>query len=160
MARVIKELCKVRDILISENDKLISNPRNTEGSGLYERLGLQIKEVVKKKYNDKTYELDITSQDLRELSNDIRAVLNRWDVFLNAERNIKEILTGATKGDANILAYLDNAIPVMQVRLQSVKPLIDLLNISESMAVILYLLELASDDKFALAYTERFEKII
>lgn len=160
MVRILKELCKVRDILISNDDKLISNPRNTEGGGLYEKLGFQINDIIKKKYNDREYELDVTSQDFRELAQDIKAVLKRWDDFLDSETNIKTLLKMASEGNFNLDNYLEGSIPVMTARVDSAKALMNLLNIAEFGAVILYMLEIASNDTLALNFTERFEKFI
>lgn len=157
MVRVLKEICRVRDILISGDDKLISNPWNSDSSGLYEKTAKKIKEVVGKKYSDRDYELDITSQDLRELAGDIKAVLKRWDDTLNAEENIKELMEQAAEKRLNLGTYLDKALPVMCARVDASKQLLNLLNIAEYAAVIIYLLEVCTNDAFALQFTERFE---
>lgn len=156
MARIIREICKIRDIMISGDDKLISNPRYADASGLYERTALKLKDVIKKKVNEPQYELDITSQDLRELAGDIKAVLKRWEETLDAETNTKWLLTLIDKDrKLNLQPYIDKALPTMIARVDSARYLIGLLNIAEYMAVFLYMLELNTGDEFAINMTER-----
>jgi hypothetical protein len=156
MARIIKDICKIRDIMISGDDKLISSPWNTEPSGLYERTSWKLRDVIKKKVNEPDYELDITSQDLRELAKDIKAVLKRWEDTLDAETNIKWMLTQIDeKRNLNLQPYIDKALPTMIARVDSARFLLGLLNIVEYMAVYLYMLEINCQDKFALKFTER-----
>ena len=156
MARIIREICKIRDIMISGNDKLISDPRYASASGLYEKTALKLKDVIKKKVNEPDYELDITSQDLRELANDIKSVLKRWEETLDAETNIQWLLTLIDKDrKLNLQPYIDKALPTMIARVDSARYLTGLLNIAEYMAVYLYMLELNTGDEFAIKMTER-----
>ena len=158
MARIIKEICKIRDILISGDDKKISNPRYADASGLYERTSWRLRDVIKKKTQEPDYELDITSQDLRELAADIKAVFKRWEKTLDAETNTKWLLTCIDESrNLDLNPYINKALPTMIARVNTSRYLVGLLNMAEYMAVFLYMIELANVDEFALKFTERFE---
>lgn len=157
VARIIREICKIRDILTSGDDKKISDPRYADASGLYERTSWKLREVIKKKSIEPDYELDITSQDLRELAEDIKAVFKRWETELDAETNIKWLLTCIDdKRNLDLNPYIAKAMPLMVARVNTSRYLVGLLNIAEYMAVFLYMLELSTGDEFALKFTERF----
>lgn len=155
MVRAIKDICKVRDILASGDDKKISNPRYADASGLYETTAWKIRDVIKKKSFDPDYEIDITSQDLRELAKDIKAVFHRWEETLDADTNIKEVMNSVEDGKVDMNKVRDKFVPVMVARVNTSRYLVGLLNIAEYMAVFLYALEDALCDEFALKYTER-----
>lgn len=52
--------------------------------------------------------------------------------------------------------FYKRVIPIMTARTGSIQAITEFLNIVEFYATFLYIVEEASNDKFALKYTERF----
>ncbi len=151
MTKLLDKICKVRDLVTSKDyDKL--KFYNVQISNLEE----EIHRHIVKKAKDYNYKLDFTSQDLRELAQDIHSLFEKWDTAMCPEKNIKKILKDMKGGQVNLNPFFDATIPVIKARGQSIKELTGLLNMIEYHAVYLYMLEEASNDKFALEYTERF----
>lgn len=152
MTKLLDKICKVRDLVTSKDYSKLKF-YNMEILKLKEEINRQIT----KKTNDYSYQLDITSQDLRELAQDIRSLLKKWEVAMSPEKNIKKLLKEV---DADDKIDMDNfykrVIPIMTARTESIQTLTEFLNIVEFYATFLYMVEEASNDKFALKYTERF----
>ena len=92
MTQVIDKICKLRDAVTCKNDnKLIFL------HGIVDKLCDELKRHLQKKVDNYSYELDFTSQDLRELAQDIRSMFKRWDTIMNPEKNIKHIYKNGQK---------------------------------------------------------------
>lgn len=151
MAQVISDLCKVRDILASGEDKKIAISHIK-----YQQLADKIRIAINKKTVDKKYEMDITAQDLRELSEDIKKVLTRWETFLDGKNQTSWFLnrTDNNDGKANVKCYIDTITPYLRARYNLVA--LDSLCIFTS--TMLYLIEVADGDEFAIKHTERIKR--
>lgn len=151
MTKLLDKICFVRDLLISDKYEKLK---------FYKMEIFQLKEEIyrqiKKKSQDYSYNLDFTSQDLRELTQDIRNLLNKWDGIMSSELNIKKLLNNMENNQIDINPFYEKIIPIMIARMENIQPLTELLNIAECHAVFLYMLEESSNDSFALKYTERF----
>lgn len=152
MTKLLDKICKVRDLVTSKDYGKLKF-YNMEILKLKEEINRQIT----KKTTDYSYQLDITSQDLRELAQDIRSLLKKWETAMSPEKNIKKLLKEV---DADDKIDMDNfykrVIPIMTARTGSIQAITEFLNIVEFYATFLYMVEEASNDKFALEYTERF----
>lgn len=152
MTRVLDCICKLRDVLENKDYKMLAFHRRT-----IQTIFDEVTRHVKRKGKDYKYELDFTSQDLRELAQDISDTFKRWDQVLNPEKNIKRMMKEDLKDRCmNLNPYLERAIPVMEFRRDYGQVLTELRSIIEHHAIFLYFLEEASKDEFALKYTKRF----
>lgn len=151
MTKLLDKICFVRDLLISDKYEKLKFYKME----IY-KLKEEIYRQVKKKSQDYSYNLDFTSQDLRELAQDIRNLLKTWEGIMSPDDNIKELLKNMKNNQIDINPFYEKIIPIMIARMENIQPLIELLNIAECHAVFLYMLEEASNDNFALKYTERF----
>ncbi len=150
MSKLLDKICTVRDLTATkEYDKLKFHKMT------FLTLKEEIHRHIKKKSQDYSYNLDFTSQDLREMAGDIRSMMKRWETTMNPEKNIKKLANDAKENVIDINPFISKTLPVMIVRTECMQPLIELLNIAEYYGTFLYYLEMASDDKFALKYTER-----
>lgn len=120
------------------------------------KLKEEIHRHIAKKAKDYNYELDFTSQDLRELAQDIHSLFKKWDTALCPEKNIKKLLKNMKDNQIDINPFYEQAIPIMTARTENMQALTELLSLVEYHATFLYMVEEASNDKFALEYTERF----
>ena len=146
MAQVISDLCKVRDILASDNDKKIAINHIK-----YQMLADKIRVNINKKTMDKNFDIDITAQDLRELSEDIKKVLARWETFMNGNNQTAWFLN---QGKVNVTEYQKTIIPYLRARFI----LVALDNLCIFTSTMLYLIEVADEDEFALKHTERVKR--
>ena len=151
MTKLLDNICKVRDLDTSKDYGKLKF-YNMEILKLKEEINRQIT----KKTNDYSYQLDITSQDLRELAQDIHSLFKKWDTALCPEKNIKKLLKNMKDNQIDINPFYEQAIPIMTARAGNIQALTEFLNIVEFYATFLYMVEEASNDKFALEYTERF----
>ena len=151
MPQVIDRICKLRDAVTSKNDnKLVFY------HGIVDRLADELKRHLQKKVDDYDYELDFTSQDLRELAQDIRTMFKRWDTAMNPEKNIKHIYKNDVTGEHLTLhPHFDKVLPVITARRDNTAKFTELLSILEHFGVVLYYFEIAAEDEFATNYTER-----
>lgn len=151
MTKLLDKICKVRDLVTSKDYGKLK---------FYNMEILKLKEEIHrhiaKKTKDYNYELDFTSQDLRELAQDIHSLFKKWDTALCPEKNIKKLLKDMKDNQININPFYEQAIPIMTARIENTQALTELLSLVEFHAVFLYMGEEASNDKFALEYTERF----
>ena len=151
MTQVIDRICKLRDVVTSKNDnKLVFY------HGIVDRLCLELKRHLQKKVDDYDYELDFTSQDLRELAQDIRSMFKRWDTTMCPEKNIKYIHKNDSKdGNLTLQPHFNKVLPVITARRDNTAKFTELLSILEHFGVVLYYFEIAAEDEFAINYTER-----
>ena len=151
MTQVIDRICKLRDAVTSKNDnKLVFY------HGIVDRLCLELKRPLQKKVDDYDYELDFTSQDLRELAQDIRSMFKRWDTTMNPEKNIKHIYKNDVTGEhLTLQPHFDKVLPIITARRDNTSKFTELLSILEHFGVVLYYFEIAAEDEFATNYTER-----
>ena len=151
MTQVIDRICKLRDAVTSKNDnKLVFY------HGIVDRLADELKRHLQKKVDDYDYELDFTSQDLRELAQDIRSMFKRWETTMDPEKNIKHIYKNDVKGEhLTLQPHFDKVLPVITARRDNTAKFTELLSILEHFGVVLYYFEIAAEDEFAVNYTER-----
>lgn len=150
MSRVQDKICFIRDLVISNDFAKLKFHKMTMLN-----LKEEIHRHVAKKTNDYNYQLDFTSQDLRELAQDIKSLLKKWETKMCPEKNIKKIQKDVIENKIFLDPFYNEVIPIMIARTENIQPLTELLNLIEYHAVFLYFLEEASNDKFALEYTER-----
>lgn len=151
MTQVIDKICKLRDAVTCKQDnKLVYY------HGIVDKLGDELKRHLQKKMNNYSYELDFTSQDLRELAQDIRSMFKRWDTIMNPEKNIKHIYKNNVNGEnLTLQPHFDKVLPIMRARCQNIAKFTELLSIIEHFGVVLYFFEIAANDEFAIRCTER-----
>ena len=147
MTNLIDNICKLRDILENKQDsKIIFNHKII--NSLIEELTRQ----ATKKAKDYSYEIEFTSQDLRELAKDIRDTLKRWSDAVIPEKLIKKYGKGKTEIDLREMN--DTMNNYFNLIVNNVLPLTRLLCICEGHGAILYFMELDADDETA-KLTER-----
>ena len=150
MTKLLDKICFIRDLITQKQyEKLKFYKYHIQ------QLKEEIHRQLKKKSQDYSYELEFTSQDLRELAKDIRDMFKRWESIMAPEKNIKEVYKNRTGNQININLYSEKVIPIMKIRTECIQPLMELLNLIEYHSVYLYYIEEASNDKFALELTER-----
>ena len=146
MTKLLDNICKLRDILEYKQDSKIVFAHK-----IINDLTEELTRQAIKKAKDYSYDIEFTSQDLRELAKDIRDTFKRWGYQTNPERLIKKF-KGQTQIDlSEVNATLDK---YLRYRNENIIPLSRLLSICEGHSVILYFMELDSDDEIA-KYTER-----
>lgn len=149
MSKLLDKICKIRDLFTSKDYNKFK---------FHKMELLQLKEdihrQIKKKSEDYNHQLDFTSQDLRELADDLRDVLNDWSNTMSPIKNIQDI--AINDGVVNINLFMDKVIPIMIARTENMQSMTELLNLIEYHSVFLYYIELASNDEFALKYNVRF----
>ena len=146
MSKLLDNICKLRDILEYKQDSKIVFAHK-----IINDLTEELTRQAIKKAKDYSYDIEFTSQDLRELAKDIRDTFKRWGYQTNPERLIKKF-KGQTQIDlSEVNATLDK---YLRYRNENIIPLSRLLSICEGHSVILYFMELDSDDEIA-KYTER-----
>ena len=156
MSNLLDRICKIRDILeLKQYDRL----------GYVRQLATKIFDEVHiqmtRKSKDYNYELDFTSQDLRETAKAISDTLKRWDNVMNPEKQIKKLSKNALiikeerKKVINLNNYMDEVLPIMRYRRDYTQVLTELLSLLEYHAVFLYYIEDVSNDEFAIKYTQR-----
>ena len=151
MTQVIDRICKLRDAVTSKNDKKL-----VFYHGIVDRLCLDLKRHLQKKVDNYDYELDFTSQDLREIAQDIRSMFKRWETTMCPEKNIKYIHKNDIKdGNLTLQPHFDKVLPVITARRDNTAKFTELLSLLEHFSVVLYFCEYAANDEFAINYTER-----
>lgn len=150
---MIDNICKLRDALTSKDYKRLVYLRP-----LFQSVFNEMHRHIARKTIDYNYELDFTAQDLRELAQDIRSLLKRWETEMNPEKNIKALYKTVKDQKLDFNSFTNSKIPILVARRDNVQILYELLNLCEFHSVFLYFLEEASEDKFALTYTERLTK--
>ena len=151
MAKITDNICKLRDILETKDYSKLKYSYK-----LIKDIFCEVHRHMAKKSVDYKYELEFTSQDLRELAQDISTAFKRWDDKLCPEKNIKALLKTVVGGKLNFEEFTNNTIPFMEYRRDNIQLLTELRSLLEYHAVFLYFLEETSKDKIALECTERF----
>ena len=153
MSKIIDNICKLRDALASkEYSKLIFlRP-------LFQAVFDEMHRHLVRKTKDYSYNLDFTSQDLRELAKDIRSLLKKWETEMSPEKNIKALYKSVKDQRIDFDSFTKAKVPIMAARRDNIQMLYELLNLAEYHSVFLYYLEIASSDEFAMNYTERLIK--
>lgn len=150
MTKLLDKICFIRDLITQKQyEKLKFYKYHIQ------QLKEEIHRQLKKKSQDYSYELEFTSQDLRELAKDIRDMFKRWENIMAPEKNIKEVYKNREGNVININLYSEKVIPIMKTRTECIQSLMELLNLIEYHSVYLYYIEEASNDEFALTLTER-----
>lgn len=150
MARITDNICKLRDILENKDYKQLIYSQK-----LIKNIFDEVHRNMARKSLDYNYQLEFTSQDLRELAQDISSTFKRWDDKLCPEKNIKGLLKVVEGGKLNFEQFTKETTPYMEYRRDNIQILTELRSLLEYHAVFLYFLEEASNDEFALKYTER-----
>ena len=146
MTKTLDKICYLRDLLEQKQDKrLVFN--HMVINSLIEDLNRH----AKKKAENYSYEIEFTSQDLRELAEDIRNTFKRWEYQTNPERIIKKF-----KGKTDIdLSEVNKTVgEYLSYRTANIMPLTRILGICEGFAFVLYFMEIDADDETA-KLTER-----
>lgn len=146
MTKLLDNICKLRDILEYKQDsKIVFNHK------LIKDLTEELTRQAIKKAKDYSYQIEFTSQDLRELAKDIRDTFKRWENKVNPEKIIKSF-RGKTEID---LSEVNNTLnEYLRYRTENADVLMRLLGICEGHGIILYFMELDSNDEMA-KLTER-----
>ena len=151
MTKVMDKICKLRDAIACKDDnKLVYQ------HGTIDKLREELRRHFQKKMNDTTYELDFTSQDLRELAKDIHSMFKRWDNAMCPEKNIKSVYKKDCKdAHLDLNPLLNKLLPIIKARRENVNIFTSLLSMVEYYGAVLYFWEIASNDEFAINFTER-----
>ena len=150
MAKITDKICKLRDILENKDYNQLKYSQK-----LIADIFSEVHRNMARKSVDYSYQLEFTSQDLRELAQDISATFKRWDDKLCPEKNIKALLKTVSGGKLSFEHFTNETIPYMAYRRDYIQILTELRSLLEYHSVFLYFLEEASHDEFALKYTER-----
>ena len=152
MAKITDKICKLRDILENKNYKQLKYSQR-----LIADIFGEIHRNMARKSTDYSYQLEFTSQDLRELAQDISTTLKRWDDKLCPEKNIKALLKTVEGGKLSFKKFTNETTPYMAYRRDYIQILTELRSLLEYHSVFLYFLEEASNDELALKYTKRIK---
>lgn len=159
MTKLLDRICELRDILEQKKYNELGRARMLCDS-LFKELHLH----MTRKSKDYSYELDFTSQDLRETAKAISDTLKRWEEIMNPTKQIKKLAKDAllikeeNKKVINLNNYMTEVLPIMRYRRNYAPMLTELLSILEYHAVFLYYIEDVSNDNFAINFTERVVK--
>lgn len=154
MARTLDMLCKCRDALTKYPPERLRT--YTSRGNLFDQTIDLIHRQICKKSEDKTRILDFTAQDLIEFSEDIQAVLKRWETNLNPKKNIKALLKTVVDGKLSLHDFCNRTTEIMALRRDCIAGLTRTLSVLEYHSVYLYFIEESQGDELALKCTERF----
>lgn len=137
----------------------------------YEKLGYirqisqkifdEVHRHMKRKSENYSYELEFTSQDLKETAKAITDTFKRWDNIMNPEKQIKKLAKNALiikeekKKVIDLNKFMAETLPIMRYRRDYTQLLTELKSLLEYHAVFLYYIEDVGNDQFALKCTER-----
>ena len=152
MAKITDNICKLRNILENKDYSKLKFAR-----GLIQSIFDEVHRNIARKSVDYSYELEFTSQDLRETAQAISDTLKRWDSIMCPEKNIKRLLKNVNNSKLNFDEFTNETLPIMALRRDNIQLLTELRSLLEYHSVFLYFLEEVSDDKFALNYTQRLK---
>lgn len=156
MAKLIDSICKLRDLMVDGKPHEL---RQAFGSnGLADRIIQRTSQEIKRKFNDRSRELEFTYQDLAELSDDGYALLQRWTDAIDGREHIKRIVKEVANGnrDVNFNSYSEkHVLPWLALRRDCIVHLYELLSVLNHHLVFLYLLEEVSKDD-AREFTIRY----
>ena len=86
MSKIIDNICKLRDILEYKDYKKLGYIRQ-----LCQSIFDEVHRNMARKASDYSYNLDFTSQDLRETAQAISDTFKRWDNIMCPEKQIKKL---------------------------------------------------------------------
>lgn len=152
MSKIIDNICKIRDILEYKDYKKFGYLRQ-----LCPNIFEEVHKHIKRKSEDYSYELDFTSQDLRETAQAISDTFKRWDNIMCPEKNIKKLIKNVKQNKLDLNPFTDATIPIMALRRDYTQILTELRSLLEYHSVFLYFLEEASNDTLALTCTKRLQ---
>lgn len=150
MSNLLDNICKLRDILENKDYKKLGYIRKLS-QAIFDGIHININ----RKATDYKYELDFTSQDLRETARAITDTFKRWDNEMCPDKNIKKIKKEIKDGKIYIDKFMENKLAFMRYRRDYTQVLTELRNLLEYHSVYLYFLEYAANDEFAIKCTER-----
>lgn len=153
VANITDKICKLRDILENKDYNQLKYSRK-----IIQDIFSEVHRNMARKSLDYSYQLEFTSQDLRELAQDISTAFKRWDDKLCPEKNIKTLLRTVEGGKLSFERFTNETIPYMTYRRDNIQILTELRSLLEYHSVFLYFLEEASGDELALKYTERVKR--
>lgn len=153
----LDNICKVRDIFAEGDEKKIRNI--CRNNGLLSQLNERITREIRKKYYDHKRELDFSYMDLKEMCEDVYALLDSWKEATNPEKNIAVILKDARENNGEV--YFDkyseeHILPVIQLRRDTIYNLMSFVNLMSHHAIFLYFLEDFTNDDI-VNFTTRYE---
>jgi hypothetical protein len=151
MSKILDNICKLRDILENKDyKKLPYIPK------LSQSIFDEVHRNIKRKASNYNYELEFTSQDLRETAQAISDTFKRWDSIMCVEKQIKKLAKNADGNKLDMNPFFEQVLPIMEFRRDYTQVLTELRSLLEYHAVFLYYIEEASEDEFALNYLKRF----
>ena len=103
MARLIDNISSLRDIFISNDIKALLFKINLLKS-TYEQVNRNIERFIK----DDRFELDFTSQDLIDMSQECQVILNSLQQKINANKMLKELMNFEKINDKSMLEFTNN----------------------------------------------------
>jgi hypothetical protein len=150
MTKLLDNICKIRDILEYKQYNKLGYIRQ-----LSQSIFDEVHRNIKRKAKDFNYQLEFTSQDLRETAQAISDTFKRWDNIMNPEKQTKKLAKNADGDRIDMNPFFEEVIPIMQYRRDYTQVLTELRSLLEYHAVFLYYLEEASEDEM-LKYIKRF----
>ena len=85
MSKLLDNICKIRDILEYKQYNKLGYIRQ-----LSQSIFDEVHRNIKRKASDYSYQLEFTSQDLRETAQAISDTFKRWDNIMNHEKKTKK----------------------------------------------------------------------
>ena len=158
MSNLLDNICKIRDILELKQYEKLGYIRQ-----ISQKIFDEVHRHMKRKSENYSYQLEFTSQDLRETAKAITDTFKRWDNIMNPEKQIKKLAKNALiikeekKKVINLNNYMDEVLPIMRYRRDYTQVLTELRSLLEYHAVFLYYIEDVSNDEFSIKCTERFD---
>ena len=149
MSKLLDNICKIRDILEYKQYNKLGYIRQ-----LSQSIFDGVHRNIKRKASDYSYQLEFTSQDLRETAQAISDTFKRWDNIMNPEKQTKKIAKNADGDRIDMNPFFEEAIPIMQYRRDYTQVLTELRSLLEYHAVFLYYIEEASEDE-VIKYIKR-----
>lgn len=152
MSNLLDRICKIRDILELKQYNRLGYIRQ-----ISEKIFDEVHRNMARKADDYSYQLDFTSQDLRETAQAISDTFKRWDNIMCPEKQTKKLMKTIEEGKLNLDTFTNETIPIMAYRRDYTQILTELRSLLEYHSVFLYFIEEASNDKFALTCTKRIK---
>ena len=150
MSKLLDNICKIRDILEYKQYNKLGYIRQ-----LSQSIFDGVHRNIKRKASDYSYQLEFTSQDLRETAQAISDTFKRWDNIMNPEKRTKKLAKDAKNNTIDLNPFFEEVIPIMQYRRDYTQVLTELRSLLEYHAVFLYYIEEASEDE-VIKYIKRF----
>ena len=136
MSKLLDNICKIRDILEYKQYNKLGYIRQ-----LSQSIFDEVHRNIKRKATDYSYQLEFTSQDLRETSRAISDTFKRWDNIMCPEKQIKKLAKNTEDNKVDMNPFFTEVIPIMQYRRDYTQVLTELRSLLEYHAVFLYYIE-------------------